>query len=197
MATKLYIANTSKQHVDFTYRLRDEKAIAKTQSPTNREGELILEKNYRTEKIPVGSQILVGGGKLNEKQVACIIEQYADKGLRDSTGISRLQEYSGLCYRFDRPVDLEKVFLFFEQNDKHMNQRADDRREETAAAFAQGMQNRAHEMRVPLARTEMETVEDTKGGGVPRVANGFEIVTEGHTPRRGETRSRRNKRINA
>lgn len=198
MPSKLYIANTSKQHVDFTYRLRDEKKIDQTKTPTNREGDLILEKNYRTEKILVGVQILVGGGKLSEKQIACIIDQYADKGLRDSTQISRLQEYSGLCYRLDRPVELEKVHLFFEQNDRHLNERAEDRREETAAAFAQGMQNRAHELHVPLARTEMEIVEDTKGGATSRVANGFEMVTEGHAPRRGNGRSgRRGSRTNA
>jgi len=197
MATKLYVANTSKQHHEFCYRLIDERAtkLANQDKPRNAEGEIVLQKHLRSETIQVGTQVLIGGGKLSEKNIAEILRQYEDKGLRDSTQISRLNEYVGLCYRLDRPVEIDNIQVIFEMNDQRLNERGQELRENTAAAIAQRMQDRSHELGVNLARTELETVEDTKG--TPRIAEGYEITTEGHGNRRSGRRTRRANRANA
>lgn len=181
--TKLYIANTSKQHVDFCYRLPDERERARLGKVKKDEpAPLIkLEPNYRVEKIPVGSQVLIGGGRLTAEQVAIILDQHADKKLVDATKISRLQEYAGLCYRLDSPVDLEKVHIIFEQNDKHLNESAEDRREAVSAAVATRLEQRSHEIGAPLNRTEVEMVEDSRA---PTFATGFEVVHNNDRPSR-------------
>jgi hypothetical protein len=172
---KLYIANTSKQHHQFCYRLGEEK-------------------NYRTEEIPVGHQVLIGGGRLSHEQIAYILAQHEDKNLRDSTQISKIHEYVGLCYRLERPVDNDRVMLMFEQNDKYLNEGAADRREAVSAAVANRLEQRSHQIGAPLNRTEVEVREDTKGA-TSRIDEGFEVVREG--VQRRHTGSRRNRKSRA
>lgn len=161
---KLFIANTSKQIYDFCYRLPEEK-------------------NFRTEKIQIGQQALIGGGKFSPDQIAHIINQQADGVLTDANTISRLNLRAGLCYRLEKSVDMERIMALFEHNDKHMNSDAEGRREANAEAISKLMEDRSHELGVPLNRSEVEIVEETpKNGGTPRIATGLEVVRDGKRP---------------
>jgi hypothetical protein len=182
---KLYVANTSKQIVDFCYRIRDEKEYRRR--GLTAEGEIILEKNYRTEKIGVGQQILVGGGRLSEKDIACVIDQYADKGLVDSTKISRMQDFAGLCYRLDLPVAWERLHVVFESNDDKLNDRAAVQRETSSAAIAKKLAEDAQDFGAELKRSEVEMKEDSREA-TGKFAEGFETVGDGVKPRHSSER---------
>lgn len=159
----LFIANTSKQHHDFAYRLPEEQ-------------------NIRYETIRAGSQARIGGD-LQRETIDRIIKQHTAYGLKDVSDLPRNSAFVGLCFSIDKPVSFDTIMETFEQNDTAMNERAEDRREDVAAAISSEMQATLNANGASVQRTEVETVEDTKG--TPAVASGYETVADGVEPKRG------------
>lgn len=166
---KLFIANTTKQHHDFAYRIAEERQA-------------------RQETIRAGTQMAIGG-ELTHDVIVSIIQQHEAYGLRDATTISRMRDFVGLCYSIDKPVPLDNMLYTFEKNDETLNDRAANRREQAAAAIAQNIQSSAAELGVRVPRTEVETVEETRGQ--PNVDNRFEILEQGVNSRHGAKPSTR------
>lgn len=173
----LYVANTSKQHHHFYYRLPEE--------PT-----------ARYEEIRIGTQARIGGEDLSLEIINRIIKQHEPYGLKAESDLGRTRGYVGLCYSIDKPVKMDSLLGAFESNDKALNERAEDLREETAVAVANGIQSTLEASGGTMNRAEVETVEDTRG--TPSVATGYETTREGveprHTGGRQATGGRRNRR---
>lgn len=167
---RLYIANTTKQHHHFFYRLPED-------------------------SVPRGVMIKVGAqeqlpGDLSLENIERIIGQHERYGLKNWAGIKNAKDFVGLCYSIDKPILVDHILTAVEHNDDVLDTAADDRREVEAAAVAGSIQNSMREVGVNVARTEVTMQEDTgKSGKEPRVANGFEIgpnpeVTSKHNARK-------------
>jgi hypothetical protein len=162
----LYIANTSKQNHLFCYRL-----------PEN--------PSFRTQEIPPGGQVRLPGD-LSTDEVRRIIDHHKQYGLVDSRELSRADGFVGICYSLGAPVNIDAILGTFERNDGELNDRAQERRDETAAAIASSMSER---LGVRVARAEVEQVESgTVTGPVrdtssPQFAVGSEVVADNVAPR--------------
>jgi hypothetical protein len=168
--TKLFIANTTKQHHDFAYRLPEDK-------------------NVRIETIRIGTQVAVGGD-LSMDVIARIIEQHSAYGLRDARTLSGVKDFVGLCYSIDKPVPMDNMLVLFERNDEVLNERADQRREDIAGAIAHNTQSQMEGADVTLQRAEVEVVEETKNG-TPAVSSGYEVTADGAPSRHNARKGRR------
>ena len=162
----LYVANLSKQHHQFLFHRRENPQVI-------------------PEHIPVGSQIRIGGN-LTMDDIEDIIKQHLPYGLKSVKELKRTQSFSGLCYSIDEPVQMDSFDVALEKNDDVLNANAEERRQTAAEAIADSNRKLAGEAGLPLQRTEVETVEDTKG--TPTLAVGYERPESGVEPRRGGKR---------
>lgn len=164
--TKLFVANLSKQHHEFHYRIPEgdrTKALAPVM-------------------IPVGQQRQVGGD-LRLEDIALIVEDCARYGIVSSDEIKNRREFTGLCYRIAKPVPIDTFYESYEKNDEALDERSADIRQEAATAMANQIEETLHtpHSRVTLHRTEVELVEQTPG--TPKIAEGIEVLAEGTLPR--------------
>jgi hypothetical protein len=155
--SRLYICNTSKQHVDFTYKIPGEST-------------------FRLETIKAGSQTMLPFD-MDELLVAEILKQHAPyhppSGLRDANSLSNVKEYVGLCYSIDKPVPLDNLLYLFETNGPKLNERAKDLREKTAVATASVIKDKMSEMGIDVTGAEVTMEEDVRG---PKSINeGYEV----------------------
>lgn len=172
---QLFIANLTNQHRDFTYRIP---------------GEV----NYRTEHIAIGKQTRLPA-ELTSEELAGIIKQYEPYGMVAANQLKNIREFVGLCYSIDKPVPMDNMIHTFDHNTEALNDKAVDRREQTAAAIAAGITNKMHDHDVTVARTEVEFTEATDGTG--KVAEGYEIPAEGVQPRKSNKLGRRGREARA
>lgn len=163
---KLFIANTTKQIHDFICWLPG------------------VSKLYQTQIKP-GSQVMIGD--FTTSDIDNIVKQHAVYGLRASRDVPKDREYVGLCYSVDKPVTMTVLYDGFAKNDEILNERAEVRREEQAAAIAANIKQTMAEHGVDVPRAEVTLVEETRGGVTPSIAKGYEVVDEGVLPRHGNT----------
>ncbi|AHE73409.1 hypothetical protein M942_22600 [Enterobacter ludwigii] len=110
---KLYIANTTKQRHDFTYR-----------NPET--GRLVYH------PINAGAQTVVMDGAAAEIDV--IIQQHAVYGLIDASRIDQNSVHIGRCYSIDKPVPANIIENAMRDNDDHLNRSAHERRQASVIA---------------------------------------------------------------
>lgn len=165
---KLYVANVSKQHHIFTYR-----------TPESRHAPIM---------IPIGQQREITGkhGELGHDDIALILKDKAPYGLVDIKEIKNRREFTGLCYSIGDPVKVDTFYEGLEQNDKALDERSAEIREEAASAIATQMEET---LRTPVKRTEVELVEQT--AGTPKIAEGTEVLGDGTAARHVPTRKAR------
>jgi hypothetical protein len=177
--SKLYIANTSKQHQEFMYRLPEatpKKAI-----------------------IPIGGQVCIGNFGPNE--LATIIAHNAQYGLLSAKEFSRRRGHVGLVYSIDEPIKLDRIFESFEANGKALDEAAEERRERVAEVVATDIKQTLSNVGASTRRAEVEIVEmgsvqTPDAQGTPRVSTGYEAVEEGVTPRHAGRKGRRARAAN-
>jgi hypothetical protein len=169
----LFVANMSKQHQDFTFRLPGDPAT-------------------KSQMIRVGTQQRIGGD-LKPEIIAKIIEQHTPYGLKAARELPRNREFVGLCYSVDTPVQLEHWGQTLEMNDDVLNDRAEQRREDTAATIANSIQHAMQERGVTVPHAEVSIVEDARPGDTPRIARGYETSSEGQAPRHASKPGRRSR----
>lgn len=161
---KLFIANLSKQHQHFLYRLPE--------APST-----------RTQDISIGAQVMLPG-EMSTDDVAYVVEHHRTYGLKSVEEARRIKGFTGLVYSIDKPVNLDdKGFVDEVQgsNDETLTERSNTRREQTTAAISERLREVGAGTRAPLQRTEVEQVEETEG--TPQVAVGVEAVAENVAPR--------------
>jgi hypothetical protein len=172
--SKLFVANTKKQHHLFLARVPGTGV-------------------YIRKLIKAGGQELIGSfapdvlGKIVSHQ-----ERY---GMRRAEEVSRQKGFVGLCYRLENPVSMDTMLSTFERNDVQLERDSDERNILTAKAVSETIatdlakRTGLDKERVRPQRVELETVEDTPDK--PSVAKGVEVVDESRTqPRRGGVSSR-------
>ena len=161
---QLIIANCTKQPHDFTYRVPGT-------------GQL------RRQPIPAG-----GNSRIHEDApehiLREIIAQHAHYGLIDAKTIDQRRGFIGLCFSFDKPVDVQKILYADEANTGVLEATAHELGKERAAAIAGQIEDQLGE----VTRVEVEVVEDSKpGDNTPgQFAQGFEVTSRGTAPRRSK-----------
>ena len=168
---KLYIANCSKQDTQFTYGLKE------------------IFRPFM-QKIRAGAQIVLTH---NLDEVNHIIAQHAIYGMQEVGKIKK--GFGGLCYRLDKPINVEAIESGFTQTEQEQIDRALEARKYTAAAADKMLNDKAQELGLrQKSALEVETIEDSKGPMDENQKFGevIEVVKEGAPPiQKGRGRPRK------
>ena len=165
MAFKLYLANTTKQHRIFTYRILHKRADGSIPGAA-------------TWPIKPGGQICIDDN-FTKAEIDEIISQNVKYGLKSAAEVSRVKNFVGIVYDTERPVSMDNMLERFEKNDSVLAGEAQQRREVTAAAISTNIAKDLSERtgrdpeNLRPARVEVEQVEETTGS--PGVASGVEV----------------------
>ena len=164
----LYVANCSKQKHDFIYRIPEETSI-------------------RRQQIAPGAQIVVYQPNASLEVVKAIVDQHSMYGLIDVAEIDRRKPFVGLCFRFDKPIVVEKIMQADEHNSGVLERESQEARKLSAAALHNAIE-RATEGAVRVENLELEVVQQN-GSTEPGLNETVSITREGgEPPRRGRTR---------
>ena len=173
---KLYIANCTKQNHDFTYRLPEDGRL-------------------KVQSIPMGGQAIVLRPDATPEVLRAILEQHVHYGLVDVSAIDRTSGFIGLCYSFDKPVDMEKIMRAHEKNELVLVEQGAQIRRDTAAAMSDAI---SRDTNGAVNRLEFEVVEiEKRGEDNNTMREKIEVVREGQEPRfgkQGEATTRNAKR---
>ena len=157
----LYVANCTKQNVDFIYRAPESMRL-------------------KTQQIPMGGQQLILSPTATTEQLQAILVQHEMYGLVDVKDIDRTQAFIGLCYSFDKPVDVERIQRAHAHNEEMLVERGVQNRKEAAAALSDVILKED----LPVTHLEVETIEVQKRGeNGPTMSEKIEVVREGYEPR--------------
>lgn len=141
---KLYIANCTKQHADFVYR------IPETGKMTQ-------------QHIQAGQQILVYKD-CPKHELEAIIAQHTGYGLVSAKDVKRTHAFIGMCYSFDTPVDVETVMIAAEHNDEVLEERGQTIREELTGAIDHQVKTEAQEAGTAAKNISVEIAEEQRPG---------------------------------
>lgn len=164
----LYVANASKQKHDFIYRVPEETSV-------------------RRQQIPAGGQIAVYQPNAPIEVLRAIVDQHLKYGLMDVAEIDRRKPFIGICYRFDKPINVEKIMQADEHNSDVLQELSQENRKLSAAALHSAI-TQATGNAVKVESLELEVVE--QNGPTEPGLNERVIVSreEGEPPRRGRPR---------
>lgn len=157
------MANCTKQVQDFVYRIPEDK---------NR---------CRLQTIPVGAQIIVHTKDASLDVLMGIVAQHEPYGLVDVKDIPKTVKYIGLCYSFDKPIDMDKIMHALHHNDDVLTDLGLQIRKDNAVSLNHSITT--NEDAPGLIHLEVETIEDTKRGEVGGLNERIEVVREGDQPR--------------
>jgi hypothetical protein len=164
----LYIANTSKQKHDFVYRIPEENGT-------------------KRQLIPAGGQITVYQAGATSEVLKSIIDQHLQYGLIDVADIDRRKPFVGLCYRFDKPIDVEKIMHADEHNAGVLTQISQEARKLSAVAAHAKINEDAN----LVDGFELEIVEQNRKGD-PGINETVTVTRDGADPApRGRGRPRK------
>lgn len=136
----LYVANTSKQHHDFVYRVPGD---------TQR---------TRVQKILMGEQIKVHKDDSYEV-LDNIVKQHQQYGLIEAAEVDRTKPFIGIMYQFDKPIHVEKFMYAEEHNSDVLIDQGKKIRQEAAAALHDHIQANTD---AQLLNLQSEVVEETR-----------------------------------
>lgn len=156
----LYVANTTKQHHEFLYRIPGEVSVRKQKIVSGGQ-----ERIYND----VGIDILMA-----------IVAQHVPYGMKDELDAKNTRDIAPLVFSIGKPVNLDRLLQAFDQNDTVMDEVAGDRREEVAAAIASDLEA---QIGVEMTNVTVEIKEDTKPGETARVNSGVEVTRNPETAR--------------
>jgi len=117
----LFIANLTRQVVDFQYQLPEARAP-------------------RKQIIEIGSQINVSGD-LSTIDIEAIIRQHAPYGLIHVSEIDRTKTFAGMCYSIGKPVNIDQLRRGLEGNLIVLSERGKVLRQEAAVAINNQMED--------------------------------------------------------
>ena len=155
----LYIANTTKQHHNFCYRLRRE-------PPDHKLYEKV---------IMSATQDYIHEFNTDMDTINCILGQHERYGLIHVSKISNMTEFVGLCYSLDEPVPAVEQVDIFRHNDDVLKAEGVETRKQVAAAISDGIQKSTQALR----QFEMETIEETRDGSRAVVSDGVRVIMNG------------------
>lgn len=160
---KLYIANCTRQRHEFIYRAPEQK-------------------NPVTQVIDIGQQIMVWKDAPKD-ELNNIVEQHEHYGLINVANIDRSKFFVGMCYQFDKPIDVNKIMYTVENNDTVLEERALKARKQAATVISHSLNQVAQDAGNALGNVDVEIKELAQPG---KEANFSETITvQRGRPRRG------------
>jgi hypothetical protein len=163
--SQLFVANVTKQIVQFAYRLPE------------RQGVII-------QPIPIGGQIKIsptgGRDELSSPDIDAILDQHRKYGLISATEIdSSKTPFHGMCYSLDKPIPVEKLHRAMTRNEEALEDLGKAIRKEAAVAVNRQIEGTIGEN---LRQLEMSITEEEPRGGYPDthdpLGEGIRVIRE-------------------
>lgn len=158
---KLYIANLTKQRHDFIYRVPNDPRL-------------------HQQDIPLGGQRQIWS-EAPVSTLRYIVEQHERYGLIPVTEVTRKRDFAGLCYSFDKPIDVEKMLFALDHNDGFLVQSSMEVRKQAAGAVMN--LHAHHDSPAYLRSMSFEVLEEQKKPTDPVGLNEVIEVTLDGKPR--------------
>jgi hypothetical protein len=134
---KCYIANTSPQVQELYF------WMAEVTRPV-------------VQRINMGEQVLLGNKELNAEEVDRILEQLAPYGVADIRHISQEIKFSGVCYQFNKPIDIDALRSGVARSQEVAEERSLEARKTATAAINEDLQKQT---KGSVKALEVETSE--------------------------------------
>lgn len=172
---KLYLANCTRQRLDFLYRVPDENGA--------------MLRRVHTQTIEPGTQQLIFA-EAPQHVLEAIVAQHRKYGLIAVEDVPNTDktEFIGMCFQFNRPVDLDRLNHAFDHNQGVLHQEGMDRRAEAAIVIDSAINQQLDGVRrqgahnVPnLTDLRVETLEEADN---PSFAEGIRIDRTQQAPDR-------------
>lgn len=141
---KLFIANCTKQNIDFQYRLPESARIFQR-------------------LINIGQQERIHSDNLTVEEIDHIVKQHAPYGLVRVDEIDRTKSFIGMCYSIDKEVNMQRVMSALAHNDDVLEERGRITRQESAVALNNSLEQ-ATQGQAKLHHTEVAIQEETPKG---------------------------------
>jgi hypothetical protein len=168
---KLFVANPTKQHRVFTYRLPHDRSS-------------------RHMPIPAGGQVCIHRD-LAQSDLAAIVDQNLKYGLVEASQVNKRGPVPEMIYAVDREVPMSKIMEGFKAQEKMLIERGQDARTKGAIAIQQSLS----EQFASVDALEMEIVEEDPRGGRRDDDQAFsEGVIVGQTQEKAERAARGRRR---
>lgn len=136
----LFVANVTRQLHIFAYR-----------HPKIGAGKL------QEDEIRGGTQIRIEHADLDVLE--SIVDCYRKHGLREAGEASRVPDFSGLCFQFEKPISEKWLRDALKRRELTEDQRSQRMREVSAVAIDDAMQDAARQVGLPAPAVEMKTEE--------------------------------------
>jgi len=149
---KLFIANTTKHHQEFLYRLPED-----------------ARSTPMRQIIRVGEQVQIYQDTTKDV-LEHILKQHMDAPkpfLIPESEAARYKGFIGLIYSFDKPVTATKIEDAFEKNDGELKKQGDEQRKEAALATNAGIEGQAENTGATVNAVDVTIIEQTKEGQQP------------------------------
>jgi hypothetical protein len=115
-----------------------------------------------------------------------IIDQHRQYGLVPVDEVVRAKAFVGLCYSFDKPVDLERMTYGVDHNQGVLQERGVEQRQAAAMAVDQALETAERNMQGgQVTNVEVELIEE---GDSPTMAAGMQINRDRAPPANGDGR---------
>lgn len=155
----LYVANLSRNTLEFTYRVP---------------GEL---RYFTTKILPFAQELIYPEGTADEH--ASIVEQNKPYGLIDVSEIDRTKRFIGMCYQFDKPIQASKMIPVAAHNEDALNREAQESRKIAAVAMNATLAKTAQESGMKYNGVEIDLEQQEKKGADPQVNETIAVETQG------------------
>ena len=164
----LYVANCSKQRLDFIYRVPEKEGT-------------------RRQMIPPGGQERIYQAGMQPEVLDAIVSQHERYGMVRASEIDRRKPFVGLCYEIDKPIRVEKIMYADEHNAGVLTEISAEARKLSAAALHDAIERGAGQS-AQLNSVGFEIVEQngkTEPGMNEIVSVTRDPSRSANTPRRG------------
>jgi hypothetical protein len=160
---RLYVANATKQNVDFLYRVPERQS-------------------WLQQRIPIGGQVQVTG-ELSRDVIDYIIQQHVKYGIVSADEVDRTREFTGLCYSVDKPVQMAKIEKLIRHNTDELVKLGKQIRQESAVASSVSLegeidQSGRNEVLRNFEASIVEENHDDRDEG-PAIAEGIRVNRSG------------------
>lgn len=132
--------------------------------------------------VAIGDQVKILNRDLTEAELGYFIKKKEKYGFRNVRDIGLQKEFVGICYSVDAPVNLKFIKGNFERNNDVLNNKMEERLEDSTTSIATLLREKVAPAPVPLRRSSVELQEETQGEAVPRISVGREYAAPGVEP---------------
>lgn len=140
--TVLYVANCSRFVQDFLFRVPEVTQLFST-------------------TIPMGGQNRVYKDT-DKATLEHIVKQHVIYGIVHVSEIDRTKDFVGLCYSYDKPINVESIMQAVAHNDEVLERSGHELRKQQAAALSNTLDSNLAGSKEKLQNLEVEVLEQPK-----------------------------------